>query len=107
MKAKHNIAIAKAVLRRKLVIHAYIKKRKSQTTQLYTFQRQKDSQTPQSLGQTELKVSRRKKMTQVRAETNKIENRQQKKKSMKPRVGLKKVDKLSARLAKKNAENSQ
>ena len=46
-------------------------------------------------------------MTQVRAETNKIENRQQKKKSMKPRVGLKKVDKLSARLAKKNAENSQ
>lgn len=32
MKTKQNIPIAKAVLRRKFVIHAYIKKRKSQTT---------------------------------------------------------------------------
>lgn len=41
MKTKQNIPIAKAVLRRKFVIHAYIKKRKSQTTQLYTFRARK------------------------------------------------------------------
>ena len=33
MKAKHNIAIAKAVLRRKFVIHAYIKKRSTISNQ--------------------------------------------------------------------------
>lgn len=32
MKTKHNIPIAKAVLRRKLVIHAYIKKENLNTT---------------------------------------------------------------------------